>query len=98
MRQLTKIEQLDQPFPGLANQVRAWFDLGMTAQRVAQLLREQYQVSVPRTTVGNFRTRRWARERELQQARRAEAVVTAEFARMQKMKAASGSNFRGLEK
>ena len=95
---MTKIEQLDQSFPGLADQVRIWFDLGRTAQQVAQLLQEQYQVSVPRTTVGNFRTQRWARERALRQKRESRAAATAAFNQLQEMKAASGPNFQGVAK
>ena len=57
MNLLTKIKQLDQHIPGLADQVRKWFDLGMTSQHVAHLLREKYEVSVSRWTVGYFRKR-----------------------------------------
>jgi hypothetical protein len=97
MKKLTKINQLDLRFPGLADQVRNCFDLGMTSQQVAQLLREQYEVSVPRWAVGYFRTRYWARPREREEARRIEATATAAFNRLQEMKAASGAGFRGVE-
>ncbi len=76
MKQLTKIEQLDAQFPGLADDVRKWFDLGVHVRQVAKFLFERYGVSVPKSTVGNFRARRWAREREVRQneAVRREAV------------------------
>jgi len=64
MKKLTKIEQLDQQFPGLADDVRMWFWQGFPVLRVVDLLRERYHVSVPKSTVGNFRARRWVRERE----------------------------------
>ena len=98
MKRLTRIKQLDQRFPGLADQVKKWFDLGMTSQQVAGLLREQYEVSVPRWAVGYFRTRYWARERARDEARRIQATATAAFNRLQEMKAASAAGFQGLEK
>ena len=98
MKRLTKIKQLDQHFPGFADQVMRWFDLGKTSQQVVQLLQDQYEVSVPRWAVGYFRTRYWARQRELEEARRIEATATATFNRMLEMKTASGANFQGLEK
>jgi hypothetical protein len=61
---LTHIEKLDQQFPGLAAQVRAWFAEGVPVLRVVELLQAQYGVSVPKSTIGNFRVRRWAREQE----------------------------------
>ena len=94
----TKIEKLDLRFPGLADQVRAWFNLGRTAQEVSQLLREQYHVSVPLWTVSRFRAHRWARERDLREAQEAEAAARAHFSRLLEMKAASGANFQGAEK
>ena len=62
---LTQVEKLDVRFPGLAEQVRAWFDQGIPIRSVSELLLECYGVSVPGTTLGNFRIRRWARDREL---------------------------------
>jgi 5'-3' exonuclease len=64
MKQLTKIEQLDESYPGLADNVRKWFDHGVQVRKVAELLFQQYNVCVPRATIGNFRARRWACERE----------------------------------
>jgi hypothetical protein len=62
---LTQVEKLDVRFPGLAEQVRAWFDQGIPIRSVSELLLEHYSVSVPGTTLGNFRKLRWARDREL---------------------------------
>ena len=95
---LTSIEKLDQRFPGLAAKVRMWFDQGISVQKVSELLLEEYQVSVSRSTVGRFRTRRWVPERELRQEKEAQAAATAEFARMQEMQSRLDQNFRGVEK
>ena len=62
---LTQVEKFDVRFPGLADQVRAWFDQGIPIRKAAELLLEHYGVSVPGTTLGNFRKRRWAPDREL---------------------------------
>lgn len=64
MKQLTRIEQLDQRLPGLADTVRVWFNQGIPLRKVTALLFQQYNVSVPRSTVANFRSRRWVREQE----------------------------------
>jgi hypothetical protein len=97
-KEMTKIHKLEQHFPGLADQVRKWFDTGIPCIQVVQLLREQYGVSVPRWTVGYFRTKFWARERERMEARLIELAAIAEFNRLQEMKAASGANFQGFDK
>ena len=64
MNPTNKIELLDQRFPGLADRVRVWFNQGVPVLKVAELLLERYHISVPRATIGNFRSRRWVRERE----------------------------------
>jgi hypothetical protein len=82
----TKIEKLDKRFPGLADQVRRWFDLGIHVRDVAELLREHYGVSVPKSTVGNFRARRWARERETRESLIAKRQAVEEVIRELEMK------------
>jgi hypothetical protein len=78
MKMLTKIEKLDQRFPGLADQVRDWFNQGASVREVSELLFLQYNIYVPRTTVGNFRARRWARDQEiLRQTRMTAAAAEA---------------------
>ena len=89
MKQLTKIEQLDQQIPGLADQVRMWFDQGMSAHAVRDLLRKQYGVSVSGTLISNFRTKRWARERLAREARHTDLAATAKFERLLAMKRSS---------
>jgi hypothetical protein len=77
MKQLTRIEKLDQQYPGLADQVRRWFALGVHVRKVSELLHEHYHVSVPQATVANFRAHRWVREleaRDAESARRGAAV------------------------
>ncbi|MFZ0961668.1 MAG: hypothetical protein WAO35_12245 [Terriglobia bacterium] len=94
----TRIEKLDQQFPGLADKVRLWFNQGLTAKAVALLLREQYQVSVHPRTVGVFRTRRWVRERKLGQEKETAAAASAEFTRLLEMKAAGAAGLPGVGK
>ena len=95
---MTKIEQLDQHYAGLAIQVRTWFDQGFSARAVSNLLRERYQVVVAENTVGNFRTQRWARERKVQEAKEIEAKVAAEHQLLLEMKRTAGANFAGVGK
>jgi len=76
-KKLTKIEQLDQQFPGLAAKVMIWFDCGVVIHEVVERLRAEYQVSVPWSTVRNFRVCRWTPEvaaRKADYARRAAAL------------------------
>ena len=75
----TRIEQLDAQFPGLADQVRSWFNHGISAERVALLLREVYGVQVPAPTVANFRARRWAKEVRRRLAERIAAEAARDF-------------------
>ena len=73
---LTKIEQLDQRFPGLPDQVRDWFYQGASVREVSELLFLQYDVYVPRTTVRSFRARRCARELDFFRQERMTAAAT----------------------
>ncbi len=93
MKTLAKIEKLDRRFPGLAAKVRVWFDQGYAAQKVSDLLREQYEVSVPRTTVGYFRATRWVRERVCRQQKEIDARAAQMIAAEQALKASPGSEF-----
>ena len=81
-----RIEELDQRFPGLADKVRTWFNQGVPVRKVADLLFEQYQVAVPRATVGNFRARCWAPERELANRKRMTQIAIEEILRELEMK------------
>ncbi len=65
MQTLTRIEKLDQKLPGLADQVSAWFNEGLSTQRVVDLLTKWFGLRVPRSTVGSFRARRWMRDRQM---------------------------------
>lgn len=91
MKRLSKIEKLDQQFPGLADKVRVWFNLGLSAPKVADLLRAQYAVSVPRTTIGYFRATRWVRERQLKQQEQIAAQAAQQIAAERAMKASHAS-------
>jgi len=79
MPQLTTIERLDTQFAGLADQVRRWFDQGVSAHSVRGLLQKQYGVSVSDTLISNFRTCRWARERRARQERLTTVAAKTEF-------------------
>jgi len=83
MNALTRIEKLDQKLPGLADKVRGWFNEGLSAQRVSELLREQFALQVPRSTVGNFRARRWMHDRQMACDR--QSLVQAAQAYMQEV-------------
>jgi hypothetical protein len=91
MKQLTKIEQLDERFPGLADDVRKWFGLGVTAEQIVKLLFERYNVSVTTSPISSFRSRRWAVERERIQEKSIEALAALEVARAQEIKASMAS-------
>lgn len=95
MQRPTRIEQLDRQFPGLADQVRAWFNHGISSEKVAARLWERYQVRIPAATVGSFRARRWAREMRIRLAGRIKAEATADFQRYLKLrKPVNGSGSR----
>jgi ribulose bisphosphate carboxylase small subunit len=97
-KDLTKIEKLDAQFGGVAAKVKMWFDQGVTSQQVAQLLQEQYPISIRRETVARYRTRHWARERELRLEKQAQIEAEAAFAKLQEMRAAAGPDRQGVER
>ena len=86
MKMLTRIERLDQSYPGLADQVRVWFDRGVHVRKVVELLREHHHLCVARSTVGNFRARRWACEREARHNEAARRQAALEVTRELEMK------------
>jgi ribulose bisphosphate carboxylase small subunit len=86
MKQLTKIEQLDHTYPGLADSVRNWFNQGITAEQIVVLLSEEYHVSVTVSPISRFRRKRWAPERERIEEKRIEALAALEVARAQKIR------------
>jgi len=61
---LTDIEKLDGRFAGLLFRVKKWFDQGVKAADIPQLLHNQYGVSVTENAAENFRAHRWAPEKE----------------------------------
>ena len=87
MSKLTKIEIFDQSIPGLADNVRKWFAQGISARNVSALLFERYQVSIPRSGVGHFRSQRWVPEQELLQEKKIAALAALEVAREQEIRA-----------
>ena len=80
MRRLTRIEKLDQQYPGLADSVRDWFNQGISSEKVKELIREKYGFTVGRWDVGYFRTERWVPERELLRRNKMAALVAEEMA------------------
>ena len=98
MSKLTKIEIFDQRFPGLADNVRKWFAQGISAQKVAVLLFERYQVSISTPGVGRFRSQRWVPEQELLQEKKIAALAALEVAREQEIRASMASAVPGEAK
>ena len=90
MIKLTKIERLDQQFPGLADQVRNWFTQGISCEKVAVLLAERYPLAAPvgHSTVGSFRRKRWVGEMELLREKKIAVWAAQEVAREREIKAA----------
>ena len=84
---LTKIERLDSQFPGLEADVMKWLTQGISAAKIAPLILEKYNVSVAKTTLGNFRTRRWVAEQRRLQERRIEVRARLEVAQEMEMRA-----------
>ena len=95
---MTRIERLDERNPGLAGQIRKWFDQGISVRAVAELLRERYQVTLPENTIGYFRTTRWARERLERKERQTDVAASAEFERFLEMKRSSGMRLTEVSK
>jgi hypothetical protein len=78
---LTSIEKLNRRFPGLLRKVMRWLDEGTSARQIKELLRERYGVSVPKSTVGYFRTHRWVPRREAIRERTLTALAHQEVLR-----------------
>ena len=89
MTKLSAIELLDQRFPGLADRVRKWFAEGVSCQKVAELLVEQYGAGarVAHSTVGSFRLKRWVAEQRLLQQKKIEILAAQQVAQEREMKA-----------
>jgi hypothetical protein len=58
MTKLTKIEQLDQRFPGLADDVVRWFSQGVSVEEIPRLLFAKYNIFMSASPVAKFRSRR----------------------------------------
>ena len=95
MKRLTKIEKLDQEFPGLAGNVRKWFARGVSCEKIAALLSEQYQISLTPSPVGSFRSRRWVPEQEELREKTIETLAAQEVARCQEITAAMDAKIAG---
>ncbi|MDR3677323.1 MAG: hypothetical protein P4N24_17680 [Acidobacteriota bacterium] len=95
MKHLTKIEQLDGRYPGLADKVRKWFAQGISAKQIVGLLFEQYQISLSPTPVSSFRSRRWVPEQELLRDKRISAMAAMEVAREQEIRASMVARVAG---
>jgi hypothetical protein len=97
MTKLTKIERLDQQFPGLADQVRKWFTQGISCEKVGVLLAERYPLAAPvsHSTVAAFRSKRWVPEMEMFREKKIAALAAQEVAREREIKAAFARQARG---
>ena len=78
---LTLIEKHDKRFPGLAAQVNLWFEQGLTALAIANLLEDRYNVPVTESSVSSYRCRRWVRKREARAQQRLDALAMEEVER-----------------
>ena len=74
----TLIEKLDRRYPGLAAQVNLWFEQGLDALAIANLLEDRYHVPVTESSVGSYRCRRWVRKREARAQQRLNAQARGE--------------------
>jgi|SRR5271157_5041427 len=95
MKKLTKIEQLDQRFPGLADNVGKWFAQGFSAEKIVALLFDEYHISLSKTPVSSFRSRRWVPEQDLLRDRKIAALVALEVSREQEIRASMASRLPG---
>jgi hypothetical protein len=98
MKRLTKIEQLDQRIPGLAENVKRWFSQGVSSEQVAVLIFKHYQVSLTSSPVSSFRTRRWVPEQELLEEKKIAALAALEVAREEAIRASMASQVPGVAK
>ena len=95
MTKLSRIELLDQQFPGLADRVRKWFAEGVSCQKIAALLVEQYGAAArtAHSTVGSFRLKRWVPEQRLLQQRKIEILARQQVAQEREMRATLAREF-----
>jgi hypothetical protein len=93
---LTKIEKLDHDYPGLADQLREWFAQGVAVRQVPRLVFAKYNLRITEAPVASFRSRRWARERELLLDRRIDALLARLSAREDEIALALAAQMRGL--
>lgn len=76
---LTELEKLDGSHPGLLVKVKQWFDQGTIAAEIPQLIHDEFGLSVTETMAENYRSKRWAPEKERIEARKeaADAAIQA---------------------
>jgi hypothetical protein len=92
---LTRIEKLDQEFPGLADDVRKWFSQGISSEKIAVRLFERYTVSLTEAPVSSFRLRRWVPEQRLLMEKKIAAQAAFELEREREVRAAINRNSLG---
>ena len=96
-KKVSRIEQLDLQFPGLADEVRKWLAQGISSKKIAELLPTLYPVSVKRWTVGKFRSRVWVPEQALLREKKIEAQAQFEVERDRAVKLALAAGLAGPE-
>jgi hypothetical protein len=95
MKRLTKIEQLDQRIPGLAENVKKWFSQGISSEQIAVLLYNHYRVVLTSSPVSSFRSRRWVPEQELLEDKKLSILAALEVAHEQEVRASMAVQARG---
>ena len=95
MTKLSRIELLDHQFPGLADRVRQWFAEGVSCQKIAALLVEQYGAAArtAHSAVGSFRLKRWVPEQRLLQKKKIEILARQQVAQEREMRATLAREF-----
>jgi hypothetical protein len=88
MLRLTKIEKLDQQFPGLAADVRRWFAQGIPAKKIPPLVAEKYAVLPTKSSITRFRFLRWAPEQRRLQEKRIALLAAREVTREEAVRVA----------
>jgi hypothetical protein len=89
---LTSIEKLNRRFPGLVAKVVGWLNEGKSARQIRELLREKYSISVAKSTLGYFRTKRWVPQREAVRQRTLTVLAQQEILREKALRKALAAN------
>jgi hypothetical protein len=87
MRKLSKIERLDQQYPGMADDTRNWLAQGISCEKIAVRLSDKYQVAIATSPVKRFRCGRWVPEQKLLRERKIALLAAQQVAQEKEMRA-----------